>query len=44
MDPIDHEWHALDLAQLINDYEEADQAEYAEFMAEMDARDAERGN
>ncbi|MEU5599198.1 hypothetical protein [Streptomyces sp. NPDC020298] len=32
-----------ELEAMHRQYEEMDQAEYAEFMAELDARDAERG-
>jgi hypothetical protein len=32
-----------DLEQMHADYEAMDQQEYAEFMAELDARDADRG-
>ncbi|MFE3789956.1 hypothetical protein [Streptomyces goshikiensis] len=39
MDSIDREWRDLDLAQMIDDYEEADQAEFAAFMAETDDPD-----
>ncbi|SCE13079.1 hypothetical protein GA0115234_10584 [Streptomyces sp. DvalAA-43] len=35
MDAIDHEWEELDLKQMIDDYEEMDQAEYAEFMGDL---------
>jgi hypothetical protein len=39
MDPIDREWREFDLAQMINDYEKADQEEFAAFMAETDDPD-----
>jgi hypothetical protein len=32
VDNIDREWEDLDFTQMIEDYEAADQAEYAEFM------------
>jgi len=35
MDAIDREWKELDLKQMIDDYEEMDQAEYAEFMGDL---------
>ena len=34
MDDIDREWKELDLKQMHDDYEEADQAEFAEFMGD----------
>lgn len=34
MDQIDREWEELDLKQMIDDYEAADQAEFAEFMGD----------
>lgn len=34
-DQINYEWEQVDLKQMIDDYEEMDQAEYAEFMGDL---------